>query len=416
MVALLMKIETTRQKMTFKERIKSVGPTALLVGGMVGPGSITTATVIGVNYGFALLWVVLLAMIFQFATFDMTGRLALAGGKTYQEALREDVENPTLKKIFIGVILVSITITSLAFMTGNLTGAGLGLELLFPSMNAGQLATIVGIGSVLIISTGSYKTIEKIIKYLIFAFVISFGLTAIITRPDIIGMLKGLFIPRVPEGSWSSILAIFGTTGIGGYSLFLHTNAIKEKWSGVKDIDKARNDIFMVIPVSIITHILIIISASSLYGTGIEVDSAAVMGEQFTPLFGSIGKYVFAVGLFSAGISSVIPLTMAFGWIITGLFGVDSDLKGKPFRIVSICFLGLTTLMVFFAVNPVQLIISMQIVSAVLGPLSAGILLYLTNKKSLMKEHTNSRLVNVLVIIAIVTISISALTTLLNFF
>jgi len=401
--------------MTMKERLKSIGPTAIIAGAIVGPGTVTTSTVIGVNYGFALLWVLLLVIAFQLALHDMTTRLALAGGKTFQEAIREDIENPLLRNIVIIVVAISIALIGLSFMVGNLTGAGLGVQFFIPT-SVGTLAVIIGIITWCIIFTGSYKFIENAIKYMVMAFGLSFLFTAIISKPDIGLLLKGLFVPSIPEGSWATVLALVGTCGIGGYPLFLHTNAIKSKWPGVENLGRARNDLFIMLPVALITTAMIIISASAMYGSGVQVTSAAVMGQQFEPLFGSLAKYIFAIGLFSAGISSAIPCSMAVAWVLTGVFGVKSDINGTPYRIIISVLLLLVMIMAFLGKRPVQLIIGAQAVNGVLGPLTAIVLIWLTNKRSLMKEYVNSTLVNILGSVAVILSLILAIRTFISFF
>ncbi len=403
-----------KNRMSFRERLANTGPAALITGGTVGPGTVTTATIAGVYFGFSFLWVIIVMTIFKLVSVDMTSRLTLASGKTYQEVLREDVENPVLRQALLIIMLISIVITSLAFMLGNLTGAGLGMQLFLPTSNVGPLAMIVGLVSIALILSGNYKLIEKVIKYLVLLFTLSFILTAIITRPNLIELLKGFLIPRVPEGGWSNLVSLLGTSGLAGYGLFLHTNAIKEKWQGIENLDKARNDNLLLTPVAMFTTAMIIISAASMYGSGIDVNSAEVMGLQMEPLFGPAAKYIFGLGLFSAGISSVIPLTMACTWVITGLTGMDSDVRKMPFKVTATIFLGLATLMAFFAARPVELIVAMQMVNAFLGPISLGVLLVLTNKKSIMKEHTNSLFVNAIGVMTVLFLVYTSARSLIN--
>ncbi|HHV14004.1 MAG TPA: Nramp family divalent metal transporter [Clostridiales bacterium] len=391
-----------KQRMTFRERLRETGPSAMITGAIVGPGTVTTCTVIGIKYQYALLWVCLLLLFFHFALRDMTARLGLCGGKTFQQAIREDIENPILRNITITIVAVAVGIACLSFQFGSIMGAGLGLQFFFPNVEASSLAAIIGLVCIPLILSGSYKTIETAIKYMILAFSISFLATVLVSGPSLGAILKGLFVPSIPKGALPNVLSLVGTTGIGGYTLFLHTNSIREKWSGPEDLYKARNDIFIMAPIAVITTAMIMISAGSMYSTGVEVSSAAVMGEQFAPIYGDFAKYIFAVGLSSAGISSAIPVAMASSWILTGVLGYESTMESKPFRIATVIHLVLGSIMAYYGRRPVQLILSAQAVNGVLGPITAIILLVLANKKSLMKDYTNSTLVNVVGIVAVI--------------
>ena len=63
---------------------------------------------------------------------------------------------------------------------------------------------------------------------------ISFLITALITKPDILEILKGALWPSVPEGSLLTIIGLIGTTVVP-YNLFLHASLVKEKWKGKED-------------------------------------------------------------------------------------------------------------------------------------------------------------------------------------
>ncbi len=49
--------------MAFKDRLKDFGPGALVAAAFIGPGTVTTATLAGAGFGYALLWALVFATI-----------------------------------------------------------------------------------------------------------------------------------------------------------------------------------------------------------------------------------------------------------------------------------------------------------------------------------------------------------------
>lgn len=48
-----------KHKKSLAEKLKGMGPAAIVTSAFVGPGTITTTTLAGVNFKYALLWAIL---------------------------------------------------------------------------------------------------------------------------------------------------------------------------------------------------------------------------------------------------------------------------------------------------------------------------------------------------------------------
>jgi len=110
------------------KKLKTMGPAAIVTAAFIGPGTVTTASIAGANYGYALIW----AMVFSvFATIilqEMAARLGIVTRKGLGEALREQFENPVAKMISIFLVVSAIGIGCAAYETGNILGGALGLQ------------------------------------------------------------------------------------------------------------------------------------------------------------------------------------------------------------------------------------------------------------------------------------------------
>ena len=71
------------------ERLKTIGPGAMVAAAFIGPGTVTTATIAGSGFGYTLLWAVLFSISATLVLQEMTARLAISGGRGLGDALRE---------------------------------------------------------------------------------------------------------------------------------------------------------------------------------------------------------------------------------------------------------------------------------------------------------------------------------------
>jgi len=110
-----------------------IGPGALVTAAFIGPGTITTCTLAGASFGYALLWGMVFSVAATIILQEMAARLGIISHNGLGEALRTHFSKPA-SKLFTAILVISaITIGNAAFQTGNLLGASLGLETLFGS-------------------------------------------------------------------------------------------------------------------------------------------------------------------------------------------------------------------------------------------------------------------------------------------
>lgn len=376
------------------KKLKTMGPAAIVTAAFIGPGTVTTASIAGANYGYALIW----AMVFSvFATIilqEMAARLGIVTRKGLGEALREQFENPVAKMISIFLVVSAIGIGCAAYETGNILGGALGLQAVTGiSMNI--WGPLMGIGAFILLYTGSYKLVEKFLVGLVVAMSLIFITTAIIVRPDLSLIAQGL-IPSVPEGSLLIVIALIGTTVVP-YNLFLHASAVQERWKDASGIKESKTDILVsMILGGLITMAVIITASAAFFGTGIAITNAGDMAQQLEPLLGSWAKNIFAFGLFSAGLSSAVTAPLAAAYATSGALGWKKDMKDKKFRIIWMTVLAIGIIFSGLGLKPISAIIFAQVANGILLPIIAVFLLYIMNNKKRLKEHVNSKVSNVL--------------------
>lgn len=378
----------------FIAKLKTMGPAAVVTAAFIGPGTVTTASLAGANYGYALLWAMVFSVIATIVLQEMSARLGIVTRKGLGEALREQFDNPVMKYVSIFLVISAIGIGCAAYETGNILGGALGLEAVTGiSMNI--WGPLMGIGAFALLYTGSYKLVEKFLVGLVVAMSCIFITTAIIVRPDLGMIAKGL-IPSVPEGSVFIVIALIGTTVVP-YNLFLHSSAVQERWKDASGIRESKADIMVsMILGGLISMAVIVTASAAFFGTGIAISNAGEMAQQLEPLLGSWAKNIFALGLFSAGLSSAVTAPLAAAYATAGALGWEKDMKDKKFRAIWMVVLLIGIVFSAIGLKPLSAIIFAQAANGIMLPIVAIFLLYVMNNKNRLKEYVNSSASNIL--------------------
>jgi NRAMP (natural resistance-associated macrophage protein)-like metal ion transporter len=330
---------------------------------------------------------------------EMSARIGIVANKGLGSTIREAFEeNPTVKVIVIALVIAALGIGNSAFQSGNISGASMGLQVILGGSKQLFVVLIALVASILL-WTGSYKLIEKVLLAIVIMMSIVFIATAVIISPNWSEVIRGLFVPTIPQGALLVTLGLIGTTVVP-YNLYLHSSAAVERWGGYKDkkeaISESRLDAIISIGLGGLISMAVIITSSSMFGTGVQIKSGADMARQLEPLLGPWAKWFFALGLFGAGISSAMTAPLAAAYAITGILGLKSDLKANYFRAIWLIVILIGATVAFIGANPVQVIVFAQAVNGILLPISAILLILVINNKKIMKDFVNTTVSNIL--------------------
>ncbi|MBU2929804.1 Nramp family divalent metal transporter [Winogradskyella psychrotolerans] len=392
-----------------KKFFKNIGPGPLVAAAFIGPGTVTVCTLAGVNFGFALLWAMALSIFATVILQEMAARLGIVSQKGLSEIIREEIKHPIVKSVAVLLIISAIVIGNAAYEAGNISGGALGMEAIVGNViwEVGQLdfnimSLIIGAIAFVLLYIGNYKVLEKTFVFLVILMSFAFITTAILTKPNLLEILKGIMIPVAPEGSILTIIALIGTTVVP-YNLFLHASLAKTKWKYKDDLPLARKDTMVAVILGGTVSMCIIIAASAIQKQPITNTSDLALGLE--PLFGSFAKYFLAIGLFAAGITSAITAPLAAAFVASGCLGWEPDLKSKKFKSVWMIIVVLGVVFSSSGFKSIEIIKFAQVTNGLLLPVIAGFLLWVMNKSSVLGVNVNSKLQNVLgLIIVVITI------------
>ncbi len=400
------------------QKLKNIGPGALVAAAFIGPGTVTTATLSGANYGYTLLWAMLLSTIATIVFQEMAGRLGVVTQMGLGENIRSFFKKTVVKILVAVLIIAAIFIGNIAYETGNVTGGVLGIQTVL-SIDAWIPAVILGIIAFCLLFTGGYKALEKVLIALVIIMSVVFIATSIAVGPDYGKVFSSLFTPTIPEGDngWLTVVGLIGTTVVP-YNIFLHASSTAKKWHDKKDVKTMRADTIIAVGLGgIISMCIIITAAATMHGTGMEVKNGADMATALEPLLGSWATWFFAIGLFAAGFTSMITAPVSAAFATAGILGWGSDMKRWRFRIVWMIVLVFGVVLTSMnQSSPTEIIVVAQAANAVILPIIAIFLYVMMNRKKELGEYANGVFANILgaVVIAItIFISIRSFITLI---
>lgn len=375
------------------ERIKAIGPGALVAAAFVGPGTVTTASVIGAEYAYLLLWTIAFSVVATIVLQEMSARLGLITREGLGEALRDEFSNPLARSAAVLLVVSAIGIGTAAFQTGNIVGGAAGLATI-TGVSENVWGPFIGLVAGALLWSGNYKLIERVFVGLVVVMGAAFVINAIVVRPDL-GAIAGGFVPTVPEGSAYLIAGLVGTTVVG-YNLFLHASTVQERWGGPDDLAECRADTIGMIVVGGLITTTIVVTAAAVFPEGTGIQDVGAMADQLEPVFGGSALTFFAIGLFAAGFTSAMSAPLAGAYATAGALGWERDLTSTRFRAIWVSILGVGIVFSALDYNPVQVIVFAQVANGLLLPILAVFLIYAMNNTGLLGEYTNSTLQNVL--------------------
>ena len=396
-------------KKTFVERIKEVGPGAVVAAAFIGPGTVTSCFTSGASYGTTLLWALLFSTLSVIIMQSMASRLGIVTQMGLGEALRSKFTSSASRILLAVLVISAVFIGNVAYETGNVSGSILGVQAISTALDNKTmkvvLALILGVVAFGLLWSGSYKSIEKFLTGLVVLMGLIFLVCAFAAKPDWGAVLKGLFVPSVPEGnkSWMTVAALMGTTVVP-YNIYLHASSSAKKWQNPEqDIPTSNLDSILAIGLGGIISMAIIVCASVLQG---QFETAGANGKtmalSLTPLLGSWATVIFGIGLFSAGFTSTITAPLSAAFASSGILGWGEDMKKFRFKAVWIIVLAFGIIATCtLGASPTEIILFAQAANAFLLPITGILLLIACNDGKLMGKYKNGTVINVLAVIVI---------------
>ncbi|PTI68682.1 Nramp family divalent metal transporter [Staphylococcus succinus] len=373
--------------------LKSIGPGMIITASFIGPGTVTTMSQGGAGFGYSLLWAVVFSIIATIVLQEMIIRLSLVTREGLGEAIQELFSNKIGKLMIVWFTLIAVTIGCAAYISGDLIGTSLGASYLL-NIPENIVAPIIGVIILLIGLFGNYRFLEKIMIFLMVVMGVIFITTMVVIKPDILGILKGIFVPTIPNGSIITVIALIGTTVVP-YNFFIHSTAVHERFGDIKALKFARWDTIISITIGGIISAAILIATATLMN-GKEITSVIQLAGPLKPVLGDAAPVTISIGLFAAGLSSAIASPTGAAATISSLLGWKGGMESKKYKYVFtlIIIIGIITSALGF--EPLQVLLVAQALNGIILPVIAILIFIIINKKNLMGHYVNTIWLNII--------------------
>jgi manganese transport protein len=284
-----------------------LGPAFVAAVAYIDPGNFATNFSAGARYGYALVWVIVLANLMAMLVQYLSAKTGVATGRDLPELCREHFPRPVSLGLWVQAELVAMA-TDLA----EFVGAAVGLNLLFnvPLFPSGLLTAIVAF-AILSLEQRGYRRFELAITGLLGIVFFGFAYDLLMVGAEPAHIASGL-VPGF-AGSDSMLLAagIIGAT-VMPHVVYLHSALTKSRVVCRDDGERRellrfqRLDVLVGLGVAGATNLaMLFIAASLFYRTGNSgVDSIEAAHAGLAELVGGGAALAFAVALLASGLSS----------------------------------------------------------------------------------------------------------------
>jgi Mn2+/Fe2+ NRAMP family transporter len=350
---------------------------------VIGPGSILTSSQVGADYGYSMLWVVVVAVFFMIIFMRLSSRLGVVTQSSPADLLTQQIGRPAAA--FVGL---AVGLTTASFQFGNNLGVHAAFRVYFPFeytivvFNLLSLLFLFGFRNL-------YRALERLMALLVAMMLLAFAANLMLARPDPRKVLSG-FVPHLANVDLS-LLGLVGTTFVIS-AAYYQAYLVQQKGWRAQDLPSGLIDVYVGgLVMACITLMLITTAATALRGQ--QLQNVQQIAISLRPLFQEAGTALFCVGLFSAAYSSCLVNSMIGGFVLADGLGLGSRPEDIWTRICSaaILLIGMVValLVIKLNVNPLPAIVMAQAITVIVSPFMAAALLWLTNRADVMGNHRN---------------------------
>ncbi|MQA09375.1 MAG: hypothetical protein GEU98_12650 [Pseudonocardiaceae bacterium] len=297
---------------TFRGYLRSIGPGLVVSMSWLGAGDLVDSSVAGGNYGYALMWALVLAL---FSRFFFTLAIAKYG-------LCNAVGDPSIISGFGHLwrhlpAIVSVLAFISGFILQTYMSVAVGTALYHLSGGVGgetwgvfiwTLVTVL-VTALLLIRSGRYRALELIARISVALLVLVFLTTAVLSHPNAGEFVAGLaFELPADEGVFSTLLvaaALIGAVG-GSAGNLMYPEFVRDKgWRGPEFLKVQRFDLLAGVLAVIMVNLAVwVVGAEIIRANGLQIEGITDLAAMMQAAIGPIGPWIFWIGLFFVAFSS----------------------------------------------------------------------------------------------------------------
>jgi manganese transport protein len=371
-----------------------LGPAFVAAIAYVDPGNVAANISAGAQFGFLLVWVIVVANVMAGLVQYLSAKLGLVTGRSLPEAVRDNTRTPSRIGYWLQAELVAIA-TDLA----EVVGGAIALRLLFglPLLLGGVITGVVSLLLLVVQDRRGQRVFERVITGLLLVIAIGFLSSLFVNTPPAGDVVAGL-VPKF-DGPESILLAtaMLGAT-VMPHAVYLHSGLARDRHGHpeagaprARLLRITRWDVGIAMLVAGAVNLsMLLIAATNLQGRD-DTDSIEGAHTAVRDTLGPTVALLFAIGLLASGLASTSVGAYAGAMIMQGLLH-----KTFPLLLRRLITLIPALVVLAIGVDPSRALVISQVVLSFGIPFALVPLVRLTSNRALMGADTNSRLTTVL--------------------
>ena len=374
-----------------------IGAAFIMATSAIGPGFLVQTAKftndVKANFGFVILVSVLLAMIVQLNVWRVLCVSELRG---------QDVANKLLPGLGYFVAFL-VALGGLVFNIGNVGGSALGFNALLGIPKMAGYFISGGVAIAIFLLKNATKAMDTLTKVLGGCMIIVIFIVILIVKPPIGLAVKDTFLPSESmKNLIPAILTLLGGT-VGGYITFSGAHRlIDAKITKEENLAEINRSSVMGIGIATLVRVLLFLAVLGVVIKGVPLAAENPAADAFRQGAGEIGYRFFGLVLLSAAITSIVGAAYTS---VSFLKTFNKNIE-KHEKWVIIGFIIISTIIMAIAGNPTTLLILAGSLNGLILPVTLGLCLIASQKKSIMGESYKHP--KLLLILGIIVVLITA--------
>lgn len=353
---------------------KGAGAAFLMATSAIGPGFLTQTTVFTQQLMASMGFVILVSVIIDIIAQLNIWQILTANNKRGSELANEVIPASG------HVLTILICFGGLAFNIGNISGAGLGLNILFPiSVETGSIVSAV-IAIIIFLFKDIGKAMDFFVKLL---GIVMLGLMLYVVffaQPPLAEVVHRTFLPT--SINLTSIVTLVGGT-VGGYITFAGAHRLLEEKTISHNMKEVKRSAVNGIVLTACMRILLFLAVLGVLTKGFQLDASNPAASVFQSALGTLGYKLFGIVLWSASITSVVGSAFTS---ITFLKTLHPFFNNRQ-RISTIVFILISTGIFLYWGKPIIILVLAGAINGFILPFSLGLMLWVMMKRKLNHYH-----------------------------
>lgn len=392
----------------WRQYLRAVGPGLITGASDDDPSAIVTYAAAGARLGPGLVWTCTVSLPLMVAVQVNADRLALATGDNVGTLARRTF-GLWGRRAVVALLLLHL-VANVVVIAADLLAVGSAMALLHLGP-AWLWALLAGAGVTVLIASGSFAAIARVLKVLCLALL---GYVLVLVAVDVpwaeVG--RGLVVPHVrfTRSGLTTLLAVLGATLPPYVFLWQPNHRVEEMREepegGDRPLPLARRprreasrktrtsavDVWCGMAFAVVVMFAVIVATAAVTSPGDRIRTTADVAAALEPVAGSASKALFAVGIVGAGLLAIPVLARAASASLMGVlrrpWGYSASPRQAPlfYVFVAVATVGgmLTTLL---SVDPVDMLVLAATVNGITaGPLLA-VVMVLAGRRDLLGAH-----------------------------